>query len=292
MGFADDTFMFLKANNINISKCMQTLQKFSLAACLDLNIDKSTLINLSVADFDSLIWNGKRLQTGHIFRHLGYPIGVDVSNKMLIDWVLEKVKKKILYWKSDQWPLHVRLRIVQAILIPYLLYYLPLLDWKESHLKLIIKILMQFLWNKKQTRSMLCISWDMLCQPKEWGGLGILHLQSHLLARRATLLKNMLDKSAYWCLCLWEIISNGTVNFHGKWELDDWSKLFSHAPLKVSGRTSSMLIKSWKCICGKLIWDGRMRYLGNSLPVENVHWSFIFASPPALLLGSHSRYFF
>ena len=52
--------------------------------------------------------------------------------------------------------------------------------------------------------------------------------------------------------------------------LDNWTKLFSHNPLKVNGRTANMLIKSWKTVCGKLIWDGRIRYIGNSLPAENV----------------------
>lgn len=131
LGFVDNTYMFLKATDLNIQRCMGKLSLFSLAVGLNLNIDKSTLIDLSATRFDSLIWQGKRLSTGHVFRHLGYPIGVNVSNKMLIDWVIERVRGKILYWKSDEWPLHVRLWIIQSILISYFLYYLPLLDWRE-----------------------------------------------------------------------------------------------------------------------------------------------------------------
>ena len=78
--------------------------------------------------------------------------------------------------------------------------------------------------------------------------------------------------------------------FSCKWELSDWDKLFSHAPLKVYALTASTLIKSWKLCCARLIWKGRIRYSGNSLRSENVQWSFIFKTPPTISMGLHSRY--
>ena len=147
----------------------------------------------------------------------------------------------------------MRLRIVQSILIPYCLYYLPLLDWKVCHIKKLNSLFQKFLWNKKGNHSIVLVSWECIAQPKLWGGLGVLHIQSHMEARRANLLKKMLDTSTLWSLCLWQLIHAGTVHFHGLWDLDDWNKLFSHAPLKVFGNTASMLISSWKLCCGKLI---------------------------------------
>ena len=52
---------------------------FSDASNLKLKIDKSTLIDVSA----SLIWPGKRVDKGSVFRYLGYPLGVDVTNKQL-----------------------------------------------------------------------------------------------------------------------------------------------------------------------------------------------------------------
>ena len=54
---------------------------FSNASDLKLNIEKSTLIDVSAQDFDSLMWPGKRVHKGTVFRYLGYPIGVKVTNK-------------------------------------------------------------------------------------------------------------------------------------------------------------------------------------------------------------------
>ena len=35
-------------------------------------------------------------------------------------------KSKFMYWKSQSWPFHVRLKVVQCIMEPMILYYLPL----------------------------------------------------------------------------------------------------------------------------------------------------------------------
>ena len=74
---------------------------------------------------------------------------MEVTNKKLLDWVLDKIRHKIQYWHLSEWPLHVRLRIIQAILIPYVLYFLPLLDWKKTHLDTVNSLLIRFMWNAK-----------------------------------------------------------------------------------------------------------------------------------------------
>lgn len=293
LGFADDTLLFLKACNVNVANCLTSLHMYSDAAGLQLNIAKSTLINISAADFASINWHGKRLDTGHVFRYLGYPLGINVSNKQLITWVMERVRAKVDYWKCDEWPLHVRLRIVQAILIPYFLYFIPLLDWKETHIGHINSMLIAFLWGStKGKHAFPLIRWDIVSQPKDQGGLGVLNLSCHMHARRATFLKHMFESKLQWTWILWEMLQYSKVVFHGNWELNVWDKLFSHAPVKLKGKVSACLVHSWKKGCAELIWNGRVRYLGNSLSAENVHWSFLFCKPPALSLGAKSRTMF
>ena len=115
---ADDTLLFLNAYNINISNGMTLLTMYGDASDLHLNVSKSTLMIVSTLHNDSFIWRGKRIQIGCIFRYLGYPLGVHVSNKALIDWVMDRVCHKIDYWKAAEWHLHVRLQIVKDKLIP------------------------------------------------------------------------------------------------------------------------------------------------------------------------------
>ena len=73
---------------------------------------------------------------GSIYRHLGCPLGVDVANVQLIDWIDDKLKENFMYWKSQLWPFHVPLKVVQCILIPMLLLFLPLLPWSKKALQI------------------------------------------------------------------------------------------------------------------------------------------------------------
>lgn len=136
--------MFLKATN-NKFLSLYFIDYYSKASCMHLHFSKSSLIDINAYDFYHLIWHGKRIPKETIFRHLGFPVGVLVSNKNLIHWVLEKIKKKISFGKCTESPLHVRLRIVQSILILYILYYILLLDWKKGHFTHFITLIRNYL---------------------------------------------------------------------------------------------------------------------------------------------------
>ena len=81
---------------------------------------------------------------GEICFHLGYPIGVDASNVKLVDWASRQFEDKFKYYKSQMWPFHVRLKVVQPIMIPILSYYLPLLPWSKK--------IVWFLLSKKERK--------------------------------------------------------------------------------------------------------------------------------------------
>ncbi|KAH7387801.1 hypothetical protein KP509_16G041700 [Ceratopteris richardii] len=127
---------------------------------------------------------GRKIECGIIFRHLGYPLGINVSTKDQIQWVLCRIKSKLNLWHATQWPLHIMIRIVQSFLQPYIMYYILLLDWKKCHLYAFDCLIKNFLWNKAHNRALVSSSWDFICHPKSKGGLGILHLHSHMMAKR------------------------------------------------------------------------------------------------------------
>ncbi|KAH7302405.1 hypothetical protein KP509_23G070800 [Ceratopteris richardii] len=74
------------------------------------------LIDTSAQHFDSLKWVGPKFGKGTIFRHFGYPLGINVSTKDKIEWVLLRIRCKMDMWHATQWPLHIRIRIVQTFL--------------------------------------------------------------------------------------------------------------------------------------------------------------------------------
>ncbi|KAH7433733.1 hypothetical protein KP509_07G083200 [Ceratopteris richardii] len=188
VGFADDTFLFAKAYEENIQRIFISLTPFSKASSLNISMGKSALIKISAQHFLFPSWQGRKIECGFIFRHLGYPLGINVPIKDQIQWVLCKIKNKMNLWHAAQWPLHIRIRIVQSILQPYIMYYILLLDWKKCHLYSFDCLIKNFLWNKSHNRALVFSSWEFVCQPKSTGGLGILNLHAHMMARRTALL--------------------------------------------------------------------------------------------------------
>ncbi|KAH7440824.1 hypothetical protein KP509_03G012500 [Ceratopteris richardii] len=165
------TLIFAKADKENVDNIIDTLVPFSEASGLYINRKKSALVDISAQDFQNIQWEGTKIEKGTVFRHLGYPLGINVSNKDKIEWVMRKVQRKVSMWYSSQWPLHARIRIVQAFLQPYVMYYLLLLDWKTSHIRDFECLLKSFLWNKKHSRAMVLSACDYVCQPRINGGL-------------------------------------------------------------------------------------------------------------------------
>ncbi|KAH7387162.1 hypothetical protein KP509_16G008600 [Ceratopteris richardii] len=219
-------------------------------------------------------------------------MGINVSTKEQIQWVICRMKSKLNVWHAAQWPLHTRLRIVQSFLQPYIMYYLLLLDWKKCHLYIFDCFIKNFLWNKAHNRALVASSWDFICQPKSKGGLGILHLHSHMLARRAAFIMRITSfHKPLWTDVFSKIMENVEVYYKGSWKLNVWNKFFSHAPLQSSSSTLSMLVRSFKQTASGLKWNGRQRYLGNSFGSMSPYWSFLSNPPLAYSLGVAARYF-
>ncbi|KAH7425152.1 hypothetical protein KP509_11G041900 [Ceratopteris richardii] len=142
------------------------------------------------------------------------------------------------------------------------MYYLLLLDWKACHIKDFECLLKSFLWNKKHNRAMVLSAWGYVCQPRI---NGILNLQSHTLARRATFIMRVTSAHRpLWLQIFWKTIENAKVRFKGAWKLDAWNKFFSHAPLHTYSPTLNFLLRSFKLASSYLKWNGRERYIGNS----------------------------
>ncbi|KAH7281881.1 hypothetical protein KP509_35G000600 [Ceratopteris richardii] len=183
VGFVDDTFIFSKADKENVDNIIDTLALFSEAWALYINRKKSALVDISAQDVQGIQWEGTRIEKGTVFTHLGYPLGINVSYKDKIQWVMSKIKCKTGMWHVSQWPLHARVRIVQAFLQPYVMYCLLLLDWKKCHIRGFECLLKNFLWEKKHNRALVLSAWELVCQPRANGGLGILNLHAHTIAR-------------------------------------------------------------------------------------------------------------
>ena len=103
-----------------------------------------------------------------------------------------------MYWKSQLWPFHVQLKVVQCILIAMLLYFLPLFPCTKKALQILVQPCQFMLWRKEETMGVTWISWDHLATLKRLGGVAILDLEMHLMARGFALLQDMCQQDQPW----------------------------------------------------------------------------------------------
>ncbi|KAH7445380.1 hypothetical protein KP509_01G005800 [Ceratopteris richardii] len=241
-------YAHVQTDESNIQNILASLTSFSEAPSLHVNMRKSALINVFMGHFEFLPWQGPKIDRGMVFQHLGYQLGVNISTDKKLQWVFRKIKCKMELWHSSQWPLHVRIRIVQAFLHPNVMHYLLLLDWKKCHLHAIDCLVKSFLWDRKHNRALVTSAWDFVCQPKAKGGLGILHLHSHTMARWTAFL--MCINSSYkplWTDTFWRFIKNAV-----RWKLKK-SRFWWHArfcDIWESSFTFKMKIFMWRILVG------------------------------------------
>ncbi|MCO5581578.1 hypothetical protein L7F22_035466 [Adiantum nelumboides] len=126
--YADDSFFMPKNDHADLQALMKILSDFGLAVGLQISFKKSILLPLNYCDWHSVLWPGQLLSPHDVIRHLGYPIGWFITAKQQMEWVTVKLTQKLRYWKLSTWPLHVRLQIVQSIVMAHVQFYLPLLS--------------------------------------------------------------------------------------------------------------------------------------------------------------------
>ncbi|WVZ51322.1 hypothetical protein U9M48_002476, partial [Paspalum notatum var. saurae] len=160
--YADDTVLFLdhdldQAKNMKLLLCL-----FEQLSGLKINFHKSEIFCLGEAkEWESQYSNLFGCRVGsYPFRYLGIPMHFrKLSNK---DWKMieERIERKLSNWKGKMLSFGGRLVFLNSI--------------PRGVLKKIEYFRSRFFWqydnHKKKYR---LISWPILCQPKEQGGLGV-----------------------------------------------------------------------------------------------------------------------
>ena len=93
----DDSFSFLNRVPNNIDKAMEAWNVFALASELHIKMRKLMLIKCTQSDLVDLGWCGQILDEGNVCRHLGYPIGVDISPSQGLNWISGTILDKFMY---------------------------------------------------------------------------------------------------------------------------------------------------------------------------------------------------
>uniref|UniRef100_A0A803NM56 Reverse transcriptase domain-containing protein n=1 Tax=Cannabis sativa TaxID=3483 RepID=A0A803NM56_CANSA len=171
--FADDLVIFCKGYEGSLHAIKVFLDEFSKSSGLSINFAKSQVyfgglsqliplaqkINLSIGEFP--------------LKYLGIPLR---PTKWRLDdcgSILKKMKLKLHSRANKHLSYAGRVQLIQSTLIGLRNYWMRVFLLPQSVIKEIEKLCRGFLWGLKENRSRVhLISWEMVCLPKAYGGLG------------------------------------------------------------------------------------------------------------------------
>jgi hypothetical protein len=108
-------------------------------------------------------------------------------NQEDLQLVLDKLARKLSFWKAKLLTKDGRVAFVQAMMTASVIYHLMALDVDPWVIKAVDRLQSGFLWDgKPDMRGGCClVAWDTICQPKHLGGLGFHDLRKLNAALRA-----------------------------------------------------------------------------------------------------------
>lgn len=275
--FADDSNAFCMASEEGVDRTLEIFNMHCLASGSMINIKKTHAVWIGSGQRPE--WSEKYgfqwLPKGQVLRHLGFPIGMDITTFDRANWTLNKAEKKFQYWRKRMLSFGGRLTVAKHILSPTIMYPLSLsLFSKASHLRF-DKMLRKFIWSEETgVRRFHTASWRLLTSPKEEGGAGLPEMRLMAVALIAKLLPKVLAGRSPWTYFFWQFIEKAHIEvLPGSTQLDREEKLLSAVRIKI--RNSPLfngLLQAWKMAGAYIHWKGRPRGRADSALSQSIWW--------------------
>lgn len=110
------------------------------------------------------------------------PLGGNLRAISFWDPVVERVNRRLAGWKKSYISLGGRITLIKAVLSNVPVYYMSLFKMPIKVSWELKKCQRDFLWEGGRGKKDHLVKWDNVCRPKEFGGLGIGHLNERNVA--------------------------------------------------------------------------------------------------------------
>lgn len=151
--FADDTLLFLDGTRDNMDTALTVINRFGAASGAKLNLHKSVGIWLSQQD-RTWQWGEeagmKWLLPGEVTRYLGYPFGLNISQKDKDGKMLGQLRKHLSKWANKPLSLAGRIMIANQVVLSSIWYVAFCTDYTSKALKIARATIQNYIWSGKQ----------------------------------------------------------------------------------------------------------------------------------------------
>ncbi|GJX75386.1 hypothetical protein Tco_0313981 [Tanacetum coccineum] len=236
--FADDLFLFAHGDVNSAMVIKEALDEFKDASGLIPSMPKSTDYFCNVLNHTKLsILHFLPFEEGRIpVKYLGVPL---VSSRLIFrDYkdLIEKVQNRINDWKNNSLSIAGRLQLIQSVMGSMHVFWASVFMLPSCVLLDIEQLMRGFLWCQGSMRNGNSkVAWEVVCLPKDEGGLGIRRLEQFNKALMVSHIWKLLSLKESLCVkwihvyklkarSFWDIPYRGNMTW-------GWRKILQLRPL-------------------------------------------------------------
>ncbi|KAM6568616.1 hypothetical protein CsatB_016601 [Cannabis sativa] len=173
--FADDLILFSKGTVLAAHHLKIALGCFSETTGLFPNKDKSLVYFGGVSLLEKeMILDDLQFSEGFFpLKYLGVPLRPTKWRREDCDTIIKKIKMRLVTWATKHLSYAGRIQLIHSVLFGLRNYWMSIFILPQSVIKEVERLCRGFLWGVKGDRSKIHLaSWDKVCLPKSFGGLG------------------------------------------------------------------------------------------------------------------------
>ncbi|XP_062109675.1 uncharacterized protein LOC133821329 [Humulus lupulus] len=173
--FADDLLLFCKGTLSTVTVLKSILGEFSSVTGLQINESKSQIFygGVSAVVKHQIVAEMKLSEGVFPLKYLGVPMRPTKWKHEDCDIIIQKIKMRLHTWTSRHLSFASRIQLIHSVLFGLRNYWMSVFVLPQSIIKEVEKLCHGFLWGVNGNRSRIHMaSWEKVCLPKAYGGLG------------------------------------------------------------------------------------------------------------------------